>query len=119
MNPSSSRTRKALTKCSRVIWTRSCVTVELSTVDPSGRGWPKVACYLDVARVARSNRQQLESIAAGFKRPHRLGRDPDRIQCLHLVNLVVDPDPAAPGEHHVHLLGMAVAMALAFNQRVM
>src|SRR3954452_12750325 len=78
---------------------------------------PPVALALDVfapslAETGRADDDDLEALRPGLVATPRTGRNAHRIPLLELDDLVVELHPAAPAQDHVHLLLLAVRVAV-------
>ena len=78
---------------------------------------PPVALAIDVSariltEVGRADDEDLEALRPGLVASPSTGGDAHRVPLLELDDFVVDLQPAAPAEDHVHLLLLLVRMAV-------
>src|SRR5205823_10025802 len=78
---------------------------------------PPVALAFDIfarsgAEIGRAYDDDLEAVRAGLVASPRTGRDAHRVPFLELDDLVVELHPPAPAHDHVHLLLLAVRVAV-------
>src|SRR6185312_15969530 len=69
---------------------------------------PPVVHELAVARLVGADDDEVEPLRACLELPRDAGRDPDRIERLHVDDVVVELHPAGAGDHDVDLLGRVV-----------
>jgi adenylate kinase len=81
---------------------------------------PGVFDGLAVSGVVTAEGEELEAVLSGLERTCRRGRHPDAVQRTDVEELAVEPDPAAPAENDIDLLGVGMAMgeraSLAWTQ---
>jgi hypothetical protein len=67
--------------------------------------------------VARPEREELQVVGAGLERARDPGRDADRVERLHVDDVVIELQPARAREHDVNLLRVVVPVreALALS----
>src|SRR5919198_5513054 len=78
---------------------------------------PPVALALDVfarslAEIGRADDEDLQALRPGLVASPRTGRNAHRIPLLELDDLVVELQPPAPAQDHVHLLLLLVRVAI-------
>jgi hypothetical protein len=64
-----------------------------------------------VAVAPRAEGDHLEAVVAGFESAGHFWRDPDRVERLHLDDLVVEFEQAGAADDHVDLLRLLVVVA--------
>src|SRR6185437_7587080 len=71
----------------------------------SGLVAPPILDDLGVARprVRGADGDELGAVVAGLEAAHRVAMDSYRVPLLHVPDLVLELDPCAPADEHIHL----------------